>query len=213
MKIEVTKKNGVKKHGVPRKIYLDRFATYKINHPRAEYNPKLTTQFQKVSNILDIQLIFANTPQAKWRVEKRNKTLSDRWTKEFRLANIDNVKYANNYIKNRLIPKFNKKFWKKPKNQIDMHRELDKYEKENIYRIFAKRYTRTIANDYTISYKNQLYQLYNESVHIYPKLKVTIEEQLDWHINITYNNKILRNDKIEERPPKYTDEELRKMKE
>jgi len=67
-------------------IYLDKFSTYKINHPNAVDEPDLKTQFRRVmEDELNISLIFVNSPQAKGRVERMNKTLKDRLVKEMRL--------------------------------------------------------------------------------------------------------------------------------
>jgi transposase len=57
-------------HGKPRCIYLDKFSTYKMQHRVAMENPDLKTQFQRVCDTLGIELIFANSPQAKGRVER-----------------------------------------------------------------------------------------------------------------------------------------------
>jgi len=48
--------------GVPESIYLDRFSTYKSNHPEA---PDIPTQFGRVCESFGIELIFALSPQAK----------------------------------------------------------------------------------------------------------------------------------------------------
>jgi hypothetical protein len=43
------------------------------------------TQFGRVLSTLNIDIIFANSPQAKGRVERANRTLQDRLIKEMRL--------------------------------------------------------------------------------------------------------------------------------
>ncbi|MBU2563052.1 MAG: hypothetical protein KJ568_01215 [Actinobacteria bacterium] len=55
---------------------------------------------------------------------------------------------------------------------------------------------RTVRNDFTISYKTNLYQIIN---NVYAK-KVTVEERLDENIYITYKGKKLMYKKIEKRP-------------
>ena len=66
------------KNGLPLSIYLDKFSTYKVNHKNATDNKNMITQFQRASNQTGFKLIFANSPQAKGRVEIMNKTLQDR---------------------------------------------------------------------------------------------------------------------------------------
>jgi len=47
---------------------------------------------------LDIQIICANTPQAKGRVERVNQTLQDRLVKEMRLRGISNMTEGHAYL-------------------------------------------------------------------------------------------------------------------
>src|SRR3989344_4142702 len=77
--------------GKPLGIYLDKFSTYKINHKMAVDNLELMTQFQTAMKLLDIQVINANSPQAKGRIERLFQTLQDRLVKELRLANISTI--------------------------------------------------------------------------------------------------------------------------
>ena len=92
------------KNGIPGEIYLDKFSTYKINHPMAVDNTELMTQFKRAMNELDVTLISANTPQAKGRIERLFETLQDRLVKEMRLANIDNIEDANIFLKDKFMP-------------------------------------------------------------------------------------------------------------
>jgi hypothetical protein len=57
-----------------------------------------------MKNELNIEIIFANSPQAKGRVERSNETLQDRLIKEMRLRNIKTIKEANEYLENEFIP-------------------------------------------------------------------------------------------------------------
>ena len=56
----------------PKSIYFDKFATYKVNYPNVTDDKQLPTQFWKTCKSLNIDLIFANTPQAKGRIERMN---------------------------------------------------------------------------------------------------------------------------------------------
>lgn len=72
-------------HGRPVTFYSDKHGVFKVNHPDHEGG---LTQFSRALKTLDIEIICANTPQAKGRVERANKTLQDRLVKELRLRNI-----------------------------------------------------------------------------------------------------------------------------
>src|SRR3989338_8142272 len=56
--------------GKPRSIYMDKFSTYKMNSAAAKLNPDLKTQLQRALTVLQIEPIFAESPQAKGRIER-----------------------------------------------------------------------------------------------------------------------------------------------
>jgi len=56
------------------------------------------TQFGRILNELKIDIIFANSPQAKGRVERANRTLQDRLIKEMRLEGISSITKANAWL-------------------------------------------------------------------------------------------------------------------
>jgi len=185
-------KNYLIKNWKPKTIYLDKFSTYKVNYPEAEDNKDLITQFQRVCNKLWIRLIFANTPQAKGRVERMNQTLQDRLVKELRLVNISNIEDANKFIEEKFIEKFNKKFEVIPSSNSNLHTPLRKDEIDNLDSIFSIQSERKIKNDFTINFKTKIYQLYFPKWKQKPTKKkecVLIEEQLDWNtIKIKFND-------------------------
>ena len=193
---------------IPISIYLDKFSTYKINHPSATDNTNLMTQFQRASNQIWTQLITANSPEAKWRVERMNRTLQDRLIKEMRLVNICTTEEANEFLK-KWIPKFNEKFWVIPNNQSNLHKPLTKEVKENLDQIYSIHEQRKINNDLTISHKGITYLLdkdsttyKNNKIGIYKKEIVTIVTHLNWEIKIFYKQHYLKFTKIEKRPKK-----------
>ena len=87
------------KYGKPGIIYLDRHSTYKVNSRNAMDDDQIVSQFTRAMRELGIEVINANTPQAKGRVERLNQTLQDRLIKEMRLANISSIE-ADMNIKN-----------------------------------------------------------------------------------------------------------------
>src|SRR3990167_674096 len=115
--------------GKPLGIYLDKFSTYKINHKAAVDNSELMTQFQATMKILGIEVINANSPEAKGRVERLFGTLQDRLVKELRLTGINTIKDSNRFLKEVFISKFNAKFSVIPQKQGNVHRKLTTKEK------------------------------------------------------------------------------------
>ena len=172
-------------NGVPHSIYLDKFATYKVNHPRATDTKKLRTHFDKGMRRLGSRLISAHSPEAKWRVEKCNSTLQDRLVWELRLAKISTVAAANKFIKEKYISKFNKQFWVKPEKKGNMRRKLTEEEIKNLKWIFAKESLRSLGRDYVIQYQNNFYQIADSKDYtVYPKKQLLVAETLSGEIRI-----------------------------
>jgi hypothetical protein len=176
----------VTKNGKPILVYLDKFSTYKVNHKNAKDNKEFKTQFQRaMEDELGIKVVFAHSPQAKGRVERMNGTFQDRLVKELRLANINNVKDANKFIKKEFIPKFSKRFNVLAKKKGDLHKKLTKQEKNNLDHVFSIKNIRKVRNDFVIQYKSRYFQLDEIQVTtIYKKDEVIVEEHLDSSIHI-----------------------------
>ena len=197
------------KYGKPKAIYLDKFSTYKVNHKNAVDNKDFKTQFQRAMQELDIEVIFANSPQAKGRVERMNKTLQDRMIKEMRLAKIDNVKEANEFVKKEFVVKFNKKFSVKPSKKQDLHRKLTDQERKKLNNIFSVKNQRTVKNDFTIQYLNRYFQLDQiQPITVFRKDSITIEEHLDKTIHICKKDTYLNFKELAEKPVKEIDLKL-----
>ena len=179
-------------NGIPSEIYLDKFSTYKINHPAAVDNAELMTQFKRAMKELGTNLILANSAQAKGRVERLNGTLQDRLVKEMRLAGISTIETANIFLKETFIPFFNSRFAVVPKSGSNCHRTLDIGTRSKLDGIFSKHYVRGINNDFTVQYNTKWYQLKEiQPTTIFKTEKVMIEERLDDTIKIKYKNHYL----------------------
>jgi len=177
---------------VPESIYVDRFATYKVNNKKATDDRELVTQFERCLRKLWCKLIKANSPQAKWRVERSNQTLQDRMVKMMRLDWISDIDSANKRMEEVYIPRHNKKFWVKSEISWDKHRILTKEEKDVLKRTFSLEETRVVQRDYVIQYKNRFYQLQPEWItRMYTKSRCIIQETMDWEIQVLANEKII----------------------
>lgn len=197
-------KRYIRRYGIPKSVYLDKHSTYKSQaEPTIEEqlnDQKPMSQFQKSLADLSVEVIHANSPQAKGRVERLFKTLQDRLVKEMRLVGIKSIDEANEFLKT-YLPKYNKRFRKKPASEADLHgatpqsRELD--------RIFCIREERTLRNDFTINHKGKRYQI-EEATRAQT---VVVEERLDGTIHISYKGRDLRCREIPAPPAKQVSEE------
>ena len=196
-------KEYIQENWKPRWIYLDKFATYKINHPNATNDKELPTQFWRVCQTLWVQLIFANSAEWKWRVEKMNHTFQDRLVREMRESNICDIGSANRFLKEVFLPKFNKKFNLEPREESDLHIDINKTEISHINQIFSKYSRRKLKNDFTIAFNNKHYQLYRNKdwwwVMIYKWDTIIVEEHLDWNIYFSKKGRYLTSKVLDEK--------------
>jgi transposase len=178
--------------GKPQAIYLDKFSTYKMNQKVALENHDLKTQFQRAAAELGIELIFANSPQAKGRVERLFQTLQDRLIKELRLAKISDITAANEFLEKVFLPKFNQQFQVEPRQKNNFHRSLNQAEKKNLASVFSRQTDRRVQNDWTISYENQWLQLVEEQpITVCKENVVSVEESFTGELKIRFREKYL----------------------
>ena len=178
-------------HGKPRSIYLDKLRTY-YNNILPEKDEELLTQFQRAMRELGIELIVAHSPQAKGRIENRFKIFQDRLIKEMRLKNISDPQNGNQFLKEEFIPWFNQKYGKEPLKKANLHKKLTQKEKKQLPAILSRHSQRVVQNDFTIRFNNLWYQLLKEqTINVFPKDRVLIEERLDGSLWIRLRGKYL----------------------
>ena len=79
-------------------FYSDKHSIFRLHHQGARGRAQGLTQFGRALADLNIDIICANTPQAKGRVGRMNKTLQDRLVKELRLRGISNMDDGNAFL-------------------------------------------------------------------------------------------------------------------
>lgn len=174
----------LKKYGRPLELYSDRHAIFggsdKIHH----------AQFVRALNELGIKRVLANSPQAKGRVERVNKTLQDRLIKEMRLRNISSLEDGNRYLAE-FIEEFNKKFSKEPKGSYDAHRPLDAG--IDLERILTRYETRILSKDLSFSLNNTNYQILEPTLlNRLRNKRVEIRKRSDGLLRVFCDEKELR---------------------
>ena len=136
---------------------------------------------------LDIKLIFANSPQAKGRIERMNQTLQDRLVKELRLQKISTPEEANAFLPS-FIKSFNSRFGVVPKSPHNAHREV--LAEHDLDRIFVIKENRMLTKNLTFQYKNTIYQVQtNREAYILRKANVVIYECKNGKIEAFYKDK------------------------
>jgi transposase len=177
----------LKANGRPLALYTDKHGVFRVNHKNSHAKKSLT-QFGRAARDLEIVIICANTPQAKGRVERVNKTLQDRLVKELRLRNISTIEEANLYLP-LFMKDFNRRFSKPAKSSINAHRGIDGYD---LTRIFTLKETRHLSKNLTLQYKNTIYQVKtSRPSYALRKASVTVLEYRSGKIEIEYKGQKL----------------------
>ena len=144
------------RYGKPAAFYSDKHGIFRVNQEQTVGLGSGLTQFGRAMQELDIQIICANTPQAKGRVERANQTLQDRLVKELRLRGISDMHTANAFLPE-FRADFNQRFAVQPRSTHDAHRPLLKT--ENLDIIFTDQKTGTLSKNLTIQHNKVIYQI------------------------------------------------------
>lgn len=142
--------------GKPLAFYSDKHGIFRTTHGSELDRTSGLTQFGRALYELNIDIICANTPQAKGRVERANQTLQDRLVKELRLRGIDTIEAANAYAPE-FVADFNVRFGKDPRNPKDMHRSLADH--EHLDGAMCHKEFRTLSQALTLRYDKVLFIL------------------------------------------------------
>jgi transposase len=174
--------------GKPQAFYSDKHGIFRVNQSTTGSSDALT-QFGRAMQELHVQIICANTPQAKGRVERANQTLQDRLPKELRLRNISDWEAGNAFLPE-FIDDFNTRFAVQPRSPHDAHRPLSK--SENLAQIFSWQESRILSKNLTIQFRKVVYQIQiDRPSYAMRKAPVTISLDTNENVTITYMGKSL----------------------
>lgn len=149
----------VRRWGLPQSVYVDRDSIYRcegvgsIAEQLAGKEPQ--TQFGRAMEQLGVELILANSPQAKGRVERMNGTLQDRLVKALRLEGIHDLEVANQYLRQSFLPALNRRFKVQPASAADVHRAVP----PRLEEVLSWEEERVVQRDWTLCYNHCWYQL------------------------------------------------------
>jgi transposase len=175
--------------GKPVAFYSDKHGIFRVNQPRPLGLSSGLTQFGRAMQELDIQIICANTPQAKGRIERANQTLQDRLVKELRLRGISDIDRTNAYLPE-FREDFNRRFAVQARSSHNAHRPLLKT--ENLDVILTHQKTGTLSKNLTVQYDKTIYQIQsNRPGYALRNAQVTICENALGEVTILYKNKPL----------------------
>ncbi len=152
----IATKTYLQEWGKPVSFYSDKHGVFRTTHGSEKDRTTGLTQFGRALYELNIDIICANSPQAKGRVERANQTLQDRLVKELRLRGISTIEAANGYAAE-FTSDFNARFGKEPRNPKDVHRPLADH--ENLDGAMCRKEFRTLSQALTLRYDKVLFIL------------------------------------------------------
>ncbi len=168
-------------HGKPVAFYSDKHTIFRVAKAESADGDGIT-QFGRALSSLNIEILCANTSQAKGRVERAHKTLQDRLVKELRLEGIADIDAANAFLED-FKQRYNARFAKPPANDKNLHRPLT--EMDRLDDILCWRETRKVSRQLVVNYNSMKFTLEpNEITRKLPGKQVEIFDFPDGRLQI-----------------------------
>jgi hypothetical protein len=136
-------------HGCPVAFCSDKHTVFRVNKPNTKGGSGMT-QFGRALAELNIEILCANSSQAKGRVERANRTLQDRLVKELRLAGICDMAAGNVFL-SAFMERFNERFAVPAQKPENLHRLLN-VKASRLADILCRREQRYASAQLTLSY-------------------------------------------------------------
>lgn len=169
--------------GIFMALYVDKASHFKTTrHGGLHYTvdpEQPDTQIERAMNELGINIIWANSPQAKGRIEVTFRLFQDRFIKEMRLAKIKTYAQANEFFVRTFLPWYNARYTHQAES-VYMSIPKD----QNLDLIFCDKKTRRVNNDNTI-------QIHGQTVQIPPSRMVLSFSRKQVDVCILHDRRIL----------------------
>jgi hypothetical protein len=127
-------------------------------------------------------------------VERSHGVDQDRLIKELRLADRSTIEAANRFLETEYTPQCNRRFAVPATSSVDAHRRLTGLD---LKAILSRQETRVVANDYTVQYEGQKWQIERQSTGGgLRRAKVTVQHRLDGSIKFHWRGRYLKTHRI-----------------
>src|SRR6185436_6816788 len=183
----------VRQHGLPGALYVDRDSIYRCEGLASVADQlagkQRQTQFGRAMEQLGVELILANSPQAKGRVERMNGVLQDRLVKEMRLAGISDMEGANRFLDGTYLRAFRRQFAREAASSVDVHRAVPR----NLNEVLSWETARVVQCDWTVACEGKRYQLdrQHEALSLVRR-QVIVRTQRNGQVQLVYRGKALK---------------------
>lgn len=179
----------VQRQGVFCSLYSDR-ASHFVVTPKGATKPdrSLRTQVGRALEQLGIELIPANSPQARGRCERAYGTLQGRLPQELRAVGIHSVDAANEFLE-QYLPKHNKQF---SVPAAEAGTAFVPYTGPDLDKIFSRQHERVVGNDNVVTFGRLKLQIERQTFRFsMAKCRVLVCEHLDGTIAVYYGPNLL----------------------
>ncbi len=153
--------NMIINFGIPKKIKTDKRNSFSVNNAKSSKSKLNVTQFKRICEDLEINLVCCSDPLFKPNVERENGTFKRRLKAELRHEGIITIEQANKYLNEVFIPKMNKRFSYNINPNKNVMRKND-YTNQELNVIISIRSKRTIDNASSIKFCNNYYLLIDD---------------------------------------------------
>ena len=153
--------NMIINFGIPEKIKTDKRNSFSINNAKSSKSKLNVTQFGRICEDLNINLVCNSNPLFKPNAERENGTFKRRLKAELKHEGITTIEEANEYLNNIFIPKMNKRFSYDINPKKNVMKE-NNYTENELNFIISIRHERTIDNASSIKYFNKYYMPIDE---------------------------------------------------
>jgi transposase len=178
-------KEVIERKGVFCALYSDRgshfWLTPKVGG-KVDYHRR--TQLGRALHELGVQMIPAYSPQARGRSERNFSTWQGRLPQELRLLQIGTLEAANQFLRERYVAEFNRRFQVAPAQRGNAFVPC---RSRDLERIFSLQFERAVNRDNTVSFQNLSLQM--ERVRWRATLagcQVVVHQHLDGTLSLTH---------------------------
>jgi len=199
--VAATLRAWVEKYGIPRALYVDWKTVYLVQPTERQKQEGIVpiSQFGGMCARLGIELIGANSAQAKGRVERGHGTHQDRLIKKMRLQKIATYAEANAYLSESYLEGHNTRYAVAPREKADFH--LAPGKTLDLNQVFCLEEERKVSNDWVVQYGKRWLQIEEgQQALVATGSRVAVREHRDGTLTLLRDGKVLRWHTLTQRP-------------
>jgi transposase len=192
----------VEKYGIPRALYVDWKTVYLVQPTERQKQEGIVpiSQVGRMCAKLGIEIIGANSPQAKGRVERGHGTHQDRLIKKMRLKKIATYEQANAFLAGSYLQQHNSKYAVTAREKANFH--LAVAERLDLNQVFCLEEERKVSNDWVVQYGKRWLQIdaQPQKVTVGAGSRVVVREHRDGSLTLLLGGKMLLWHELAQRP-------------